>query len=562
MNVRDDSGPGAAAEQPPVRFEAPGPGYWELETTHHGLRPLSHLIRDVYLRAGTAGFTALFERYGLPIASIDAATVEGCLYIRPKGVGEGDKPSAPPPNPIMWLIARLHPELRRRNRIAARAWADRLWRSEVDQWFEHDKQVVRSRNIELQSVDPVGLDNDELAAHLAECLEHFEQGARRNLETHGGDLVPTGDLLAHGERWGIDASTMASLLVGCSPATVETAVMLRPVAAALAAASGAPDSIDEVRELGDDVRAAVDAWIEQHAWRLITSDDIDQPVLAELPALQLRALAAATSAEFEPADPSAVRSRVPETERGLFDELLAEARYGHRQRDDIRGLCWNWPGGLVRRAMLEAGRRLTGTGQLHDPEHAAELSPSELDGALRKGTGPGADVAATRAARRDLVQAAPPPRSLGEPEAEPPLDALPRPIARATAAMMSMLMADATVVQEPLHGVGIGDRTYRGRACVVRDVADAMDQLEPGDVLIAPFTGPAFNSLLPIVGALVVEEGGTMCHAAIVAREFGLPALVGAGGATMIESGTMVEVDPTTGIVRIVDAAEPYTAEL
>jgi pyruvate,water dikinase len=562
VNGRDDEGLPAATGQPPVRFEAPGPGYWELETTHHGLRPLSHLIRDAYFRAGVAGFTTLVGRYGLPIASIEAAAVEGCLYIRPKAVGEGDKPSAPPPKPIMWLLARLHPELRRRNRTAARAWADRLWRTEVDQWFDKDKQIVQSRNLELQSVDPAGLDNAELAGHLSECMEHFETGMRRNLETHGGDLVPTGDLLAHGEGWGIDASTMASLLVGCSPATVETAVMLRPVAAALATTSEPPDSIEAVRALGEEARAAVDAWIELHAWRLVTSDDIDQPTLAELPALQLRALVAATAAEFEPVDPSAVRSLVPQAERDLFDELLTEARYGHRQRDDIRGLCWNWPGGLVRRAMLEAGRRLTGTGQLYDPEHAAELSPGELDDALRNGTGPDADAAATRAGRRELVQAAPPPRSLGEPEAEPPLDAFPRPIARATAAMMTMLTADATVAQEPLHGIGIGDDTYRGRACVVRDAADAMDRLEPGDVLIASFTGPAFNSLLPIVGALVVEEGGTMCHAAIVAREFGVPALIGAAGATEIESGSQVEVDPTTGVIRVVGAAADSTADL
>jgi pyruvate,water dikinase len=86
----------------------------------------------------------------------------------------------------------------------------------------------------------------------------------------------------------------------------------------------------------------------------------------------------------------------------------------------------------------------------------------------------------------------------------------------------------------------------------VFDAAEAMDQLEPGDVLIAPFTGPSFNSMIPIVGALVVEEGGSLCHAAIVAREFGVPAIVGALGATTITTGTMIEVDPLAGVVRIV----------
>lgn len=65
------------------------------------------------------------------------------------------------------------------------------------------------------------------------------------------------------------------------------------------------------------------------------------------------------------------------------------------------------------------------------------------------------------------------------------------------------------------------------------------------------FTGPSFNSILPILGALVVEEGGALCHAAIVAREFGLPAVIGAREATsLIADGVEVEVDPIRGVVR------------
>ena len=87
---------------------------------------------------------------------------------------------------------------------------------------------------------------------------------------------------------------------------------------------------------------------------------------------------------------------------------------------------------------------------------------------------------------------------------------------------------------------------------MVHDLMDAVDQLEPGDVLVAPFTGPSINSLLPVLGALVVEEGGAMCHAAIVAREFGLPAVIGAHGATArVPHGAQVEVDGRLGVVRL-----------
>ena len=545
-----------------VTFEPPAPGRWELETSHHGLRPLSPFLRDTYQRAFEAGIVEPLRRYGLPLVTVQAKFVHGCLYMRPLAIGEkpGSTPKPAPPAFVMKLIARLHPELRRRAKTAEDAFSQRRWRQEVDQWFDHDRSAQRAKNLELQAVEPGALDDVELAAHIATALSHFEESARRNLATHGGDLVPSGDLLAHCEGWGISANEAAGLLTGSSPATIETAVMLSPVAGAIqhSGAAASLGSVNDVRALSPDARAAVDAWLELHAWRTVTSDDIDRPTLAEVPSLQLAALlGAAGHLDVAEPDDAAVRARVPAEHRALFDELVTEARYGHRQREDIRGLCWNWPGGLVRRAVLEAGRRLQAVGSVHEVVHVVELFPDELDRVLRGGDGPSASDLAERAAERDRIEATPPPRQLGEPEAPPSLDAFPRAMARATAAIMTNLGADATPPPgddgpSTVSGIGIGDTIYRGRACVVRDLMVAFDQLEPGDVLIAPFTGPSVNSLLPAIGALVVEEGGALCHAAIVSREFGLTAVIGAHAATTrIPHGARVEVDPRHGTVRV-----------
>ena len=105
--------------------------------------------------------------------------------------------------------------------------------------------------------------------------------------------MPVGDLLAHCEAWGIPASEAAGLLTGSSPATVETAEILRPVAHAVLASGVAVASIgsvDDVRALSAEAREAVDSWLELHSWRLVTSDDVDRPTLAEVPALQVAAL--------------------------------------------------------------------------------------------------------------------------------------------------------------------------------------------------------------------------------------------------------------------------------
>jgi pyruvate,water dikinase len=127
-------------------------------------------------------------------------------------------------------------------------------------------------------------------------------------------------------------------------------------------------------------------------------------------------------------------------------------------------------------------------------------------------------------------------------------------MARAARALLTALEQDAEAPGTvPLHGLGIGTVPYVGRARVATSADDAIDRLEVGDVLVAPFTGPAYNTLLPLLGALVVDHGGPMCHAAIAAREFGIPAVIGAADASRtIPDGSEVEVDPVTGTVRIV----------
>jgi phosphohistidine swiveling domain-containing protein len=539
-----------------VTFAAPGPGTWELDATHRGRRPISPFLRDALIREAADGFTVVAERYGLPLSEVRAALVNGCLYFRVIGVGEGDKPSKTPPAWVMKVVTRVHPELRRRNRTAARAWQEKRWRQDVDNWFDRERATVIAANLEFQRVDLATLSDDELVEQVRARLAHFGTQARRNLETHGGDLIPAGDFLAHCRGWGIDDTEATSLLRGSSPATVETATLLAPVAKAIAESGTTPESIEAIRELDDDARRAVDAWLELHGWRIITTDDIDRPTLAERPQLQLAALLAAVNApaDAEP-DVGATRAKVAVSERATFDELLVEARYGMRQRDDNVGVRWNWSAGLLRRALLECAQRLADRGALASADEVVELTPAELGSLLQEGTGPTATEIAARAEYRDRVEAAHAPDRLGPKEEPPPFDVFPPALARATAALFTVLEAEG-VTKEPagdeLRGTGIGNVTYQGTARVATSADDALDRLEPGDVLVAPFTGPSYNSILPILGALVVDAGGTMCHAAIVAREFGLPAVIGATGATArIPDGALVEVDPALGCVRV-----------
>lgn len=105
---------------------------------------------------------------------------------------------------------------------------------------------------------------------------------------------------------------------------------------------------------------------------------------------------------------------------------------------------------------------------------------------------------------------------------------------------------------ESLQGMGIGNTAYRGRARLVTGCGEGFDRFEPGDVLVAPMTSPSYNVLFSLAGAVVTEEGGAMSHAAIMSRELGLPAVIGAPGATtLLGDGDLVTVDPVAGRVIV-----------
>jgi pyruvate,water dikinase len=102
-----------------------------------------------------------------------------------------------------------------------------------------------------------------------------------------------------------------------------------------------------------------------------------------------------------------------------------------------------------------------------------------------------------------------------------------------------------------VRGVGASAGVARGVARVARSLDDAQ-ALQPGEVLVCPATDPNWTPLFAIAAALVTDVGGSLCHAAVVAREYRLPAVVGTRSATAtIVSGQVLEVDGESGVVRL-----------
>ena len=104
---------------------------------------------------------------------------------------------------------------------------------------------------------------------------------------------------------------------------------------------------------------------------------------------------------------------------------------------------------------------------------------------------------------------------------------------------------------EELQGAGASVGVARGPARVTLSEAD-FDRIQPGDIIVCPSSNPSWVPLFSIAAGLVTDTGGVLSHAAVVAREFGLPAVVGTRiGTTRIADGRMVEVNGSTGVVRM-----------
>jgi len=102
-----------------------------------------------------------------------------------------------------------------------------------------------------------------------------------------------------------------------------------------------------------------------------------------------------------------------------------------------------------------------------------------------------------------------------------------------------------------LHGQSASAGSYTGKAHVIMDPSIDIE-LKPGEILIAPYTDPAWTPLFLTAGAAVVEVGSYLSHAGTVAREFGMPCVVDVSDCTRrIHSGVQVKVDGDRGLVRI-----------
>jgi phosphohistidine swiveling domain-containing protein len=543
-------------------WTAPGPGSWELDATHYPAS-VSRIIRDVIAEAPAMGMQEGFDLLGAPLATMGVAFVNGRMYRRLVPLVGGSSSVTPPPF-VLWLATRLHPTFRHRAATAERALRERVWLDEFRRWESSWKPDLLATNRRLGSVDETALTDPQLADHLISLDGHLRASTALHFRLHTSDLGPIGLLLVSARAWGLDDGPLMDALAGSSPSTSGPARALGEIRRELRHCDLDPATLDDVRAASPLAARLLDEYMDEFGSRLTTGYDISDRTLAELPEVIVASIRDARADEDADVDASArsrgdaslgqLRSAVPIEAREEFDTLVDDARLLYGLRDENGPITYEWPAGILRRAVLEAARRLAADGSIASTQHVFDLSTAELVALLSGAVSPTADDVAARCAERMHWCDLDPPLYLGAAPVDPPIDVLPGAMAvmmRVTLTVMALLEAQGHA--DHLVGTGIGTEPYTGIARVVLDADDALERVEPGDVIVARFTVPTFNSVLAVAGAVVTENGGLLCHTAVIARELGIPAVVGVADAlTVIPDGSLVTVDPVAGTVSVV----------
>ncbi|MGH3445787.1 MAG: PEP-utilizing enzyme, partial [Nocardioidaceae bacterium] len=536
------------------------PGTWVKEEERHP-EPLTAFGASLVGPLVTDGLTEMAASWGALIERFEARPVGGEPYMRVTPLG-GDRPGPPPPWWLFGALVRLVPPLRARMSTARRMLRPEVLQGALDDWENVHRPRIRDEHARLAAVELGALDDVALDSYVTDAFDFSMRCLRLHFWLIPPYAVPVHDLVAFCHReLGWDDYRSLLLLAGTSTATVEPHRELQRIAA-----------------LDSGIGEELEGWVRRYGVRCVNNDP-GSPTLAERPDLVAAMVREAAGSDTrDGVDPGArtrgealaqarllLAKRSPRT-RARFEELLGHATRAYPVREDSAFWTASMTGGLMRRAMVEIGRRLTDRGLLHDPQQAVHLDVDTLRGALRDGADR-ADIRArvdTARAERAWARRHPGPAYHGPaPSAPPSFRGLPRAGRRLNEALGWSSGANQggagphgggpeATPEATLLGTPGSPGRHRGTVRVVLTEAD-FGSVGTGDVLVCPTTDPAWSVLFGIAGALVTDHGGVLCHAAIVAREFGIPAVLGTvRGTQMLRDGQQVTVDGTTGRVVVV----------
>jgi rifampicin phosphotransferase len=337
-------------------------------------------------------------------------------------------------------------------------------------------------------------------------------------------------------------------------ALLDVADVIRPYPEVLALLQHVEDEdfLDELAKLtgGREARDAIRAYLDKYGMRCVGEIDITRPRWSECPTT-LVPMILGNIKNFEP---GAGARRFEQGRQEAWEkeqELLArlgDLPDGERKADETKRMIdrvrtfigyREYPKyGMVSRyfvykqALLEEAGRLVQARVLGEKEDIFYLTFQELHDVVRTNHADDQLISQRRDAFRSY-QALTPPRVL-----------------TSDGEVVAGAYRRDDVPIGALVGLPVSAGTIEGRARVIRDMAE--EDVEPGDILVTAYTDPSWSPLFVAIAGLVTEVGGVMTHGAVIAREYGLPAVVGVEHATrLIRDGQRIRVHGTDGYVQI-----------
>jgi pyruvate,water dikinase len=463
---------------------------------------------------------------------------------------------------------------------------DKLWHDEL-------LPEIHEHLAAWESFDLAGAPMDALLRHLDETLDRFtrlcdihmlavlpayvsiseldeaykelfpDQGPFGGVKLVQGHLNKTVEV-GH-ELWKLSRVALASPEVTAAIGTTARRKAAAEVLAELA-----------TTEAGRDFAARLDEYLEVYGQRGDLFFDLDRPGWIEDPTPVFDSLRSymAQPDDHDPArmlaQLSAEREQIvaetreqlagyPAPVRAQFEHLLEAATIGVVITED-HGFWIDFRSAhKVRRVLLEFGRRLAAANEIAEPDDVFFLTVDELrESAVAAGIGAPcraagepsrARVVERRKAEMERFAAVRPPDFLGAP---PEPRNMEDPFTRTFGKFFGGPPPAPVEGEEGLvRGAPGGPGRIRGTARIIRSLAEA-DRLAPGEILVAETTSPPWTPLFAVASAVVTDTGGVLSHCAVVAREYGLPAVVGTGrGTDRITDGAVIEVDGDAGVVYL-----------
>jgi pyruvate,water dikinase len=548
-----------AASLANVRWESPLPGatWVRRQVVEHMPEPLSTLFADLYL---DQGLQESIRRVGQVMGLEDdfAAFIDGPFFITVNGYG----------------YSRANFNVNWKTSLLLLKWMVQgpvmIFRQGVAQWRDGGLPQYLAVIARWQDVDPATASDEELLQGIRELaiadaiywfsaalvigaakvsdalLEGILPKIAPSRDLHSGQFLrgfPSPMLQAEADLDAIAARVRAS-------SELREVVANTPADRLLVALPQTPD--------GEAVRDGLREYFARYGHQIYNLDFV-APTLVESPLPVLLALKALVR---EPGQEALSRQRTVARERDRLTVEVADTLDPLRRFVFTHVVKWAqgfapyreealffvgaaWP--LLRRFAQELGERLARAGTLDSAGDVYFLDSGELKRAItdRAAGVPQRDLAALARERRELREAR---KRLHPPAAVPPesgmrvgkIDLSERETQRRNA-------AGATT----LRGFAVSPGQVTAPASVILSPED-FDQMEPGTILVCPTTTPAWTPLFAQARGLVTDIGGILAHGSIVAREFGIPAVMGTGNATQrIANGQQITVDGSAGTVEL-----------